>query len=134
MGIFDNAETVIINNKEVESIITSDGGVLYQKSSGEDSLLLTADKSIVQTGETATLTATALDQYNQPRSGVTLTVYQDGISKGTITTGSDGTANYLYSSAGIGDTTFCVSDGTIQSSTIVICDALFVDAIYKVFV
>ena len=128
MGIFDNAETVIINNKEVESIITSDGGVIYQKSSGEDSLLLTADKSIVQTGETATLTATALNQYNQPRSGVTLTVYQDGISKGTITTGIDGTANYLYSSAGIGDTTFCVSDGTIQSGTYTITDCLFYDS------
>lgn len=32
MTLFDNAKTVIINNKEVQSITTTNGGILYKKS------------------------------------------------------------------------------------------------------
>ncbi len=35
MSIFDNVDTVTINNKEVKSIITSNGAVLYQKADEE---------------------------------------------------------------------------------------------------
>lgn len=52
--MFTNAKTVMINNKEVQSIITSNGGVIYKNWK----LNLTSDKQIIQTGETATLTAT----------------------------------------------------------------------------
>lgn len=67
MGIFDDAKTVMIGNKEVQSIITSNGGVIYEKPSGW-SLTLTGDKSVMMTGETATLTAT-LTNNNVPQSG-----------------------------------------------------------------
>jgi len=35
MSIFDNVNTITINNKEVKSIITSNGAVLYQKADDE---------------------------------------------------------------------------------------------------
>lgn len=82
MGIFDDAKTVMIGNKEVQSIITSNGGVIYEKPSGW-SLTLTGDKSVITTGETATLTAT-LTNNNVPVSGET--IYFDGILNTTSTT------------------------------------------------
>ena len=57
MSIFDDAKTVMIGNKEVQSIITSNGGVIYEKPVGWE-LVLTGDKSVITIGETATLTAT----------------------------------------------------------------------------
>ena len=82
MGIFDDAKTVMIGNKEVQSIITSNGGVLYEKPQSW-SLSLTGDKSVMMTGETATLTAT-LTNNNVPVSGET--IYFDGILNSTSTT------------------------------------------------
>lgn len=35
MSIFDNVNTITINNKEVKSIVTSNGAVLYQKANDE---------------------------------------------------------------------------------------------------
>lgn len=67
MGFFDDVTSIVINNKEVQSIITSDGGVIYEKPSGWE-LVLTGDKSVMMTGETATLTAT-LTNNNVPQSG-----------------------------------------------------------------
>lgn len=67
MGIFDNAKTVMIGNKEVQSIITSNSGIIYEKPVGWE-LVLTGDKSVITTGETATLTAT-LTNGNVPQSG-----------------------------------------------------------------
>ena len=61
MSIFDNATQVMIGNKEVQSIITSNGGVLYEKQSGDNYLLtLTSDKDILSyyDNDSALLTAT----------------------------------------------------------------------------
>ena len=44
MGAFDNAKVVMINNKEVDSIKTNDGGVIYQRPT-----------NIVVTGDSVTL-------------------------------------------------------------------------------
>lgn len=73
MGIFDDAKTVMIGNKEVQSIITSNGGVIYEKPSGYN-LTLTADKSIIQTNELCTLSAT-LTNNNTPMAGETIFFY-----------------------------------------------------------
>lgn len=73
MGIFDDAKTVMIGNKEVQSIITSNGGVIYEKPSGYK-LTLTADKSIIQTNELCTLSAT-LTNNNTPMAGETIFFY-----------------------------------------------------------
>ena len=55
--MFTNAKTVIIGNKEVQSIVTSNGGVLYEKS-GNYALSLASDKNSLNNGETVILTAT----------------------------------------------------------------------------
>lgn len=59
--MFTNATNVMIGNKEVESIVTSDGGILYQKPSTDNyALSLSSDKNSISyaNSETATLTAT----------------------------------------------------------------------------
>lgn len=73
MGFFDEVDSIVINNKEVQSIISSDGGVIYEKSNGYE-LTLTSDKSIIQTGESATLSAT-LTNNNVPMAGETIFFY-----------------------------------------------------------
>ena len=60
-GIFDNAESVVINGNEVQSIIDSNGGVIYQKHLENNYLLtLTSDKDILSyyDNDSALLTAT----------------------------------------------------------------------------
>lgn len=54
--MFTNAKTVMIGEKEVQSIVTSNGGVLYQKPSGYV-LVLTCDKDTLNVNETVTFTA-----------------------------------------------------------------------------
>ena len=70
MGVFDNANSVIINNKEVQSIITSNGGVIYEKPIGYE-LVLSSNKSIIQSGESTTLSAT-LTENNVPMEEETI--------------------------------------------------------------
>ena len=41
MGVFDNATSVVIGNKEVQSIVLNDGGVLYEKPSGTPTMNIT---------------------------------------------------------------------------------------------
>lgn len=68
--LFDNAEQVIINDKEVKSIKTNEG-VIYER----PSLTLAGDKEIIQKDETLTLTATYTDYKGNGISGKTVTFY-----------------------------------------------------------
>lgn len=55
--MFTNAQTVVIDNKEVQSIVASNGGVLYEKPVN-NSLILSSNKNSVSSNETVTLSAT----------------------------------------------------------------------------
>ena len=68
--LFDNAEQVIINDKEVKSIKTNEG-VIYER----PSLSLTLDKSVIQKDESVTLTATYTDFKGNGIPGKTVTFY-----------------------------------------------------------
>lgn len=76
--MFTNAKTVLINNKEVQSIINSDGGIIYEKPS-EYELTLTSNNPIIQIGETATLSAT-LTYDGEGVSGETIVFYDSEIT------------------------------------------------------
>lgn len=56
-NIFDNAESVTIDNNEVQSIKDTDGGVLFEKQANPYSLELTGQASYT-VGDTATITGT----------------------------------------------------------------------------
>ena len=91
-----------------------------------DSIVLSGLKSVIQSGESNTLTATVLDEYGNGISGVTLDVYKNGSKVNHITSGDDGVATYNYSGTGIGDTTFYVAtqDSSIQSEIYVVEDCI----------
>ena len=78
--MFTNAKTVMIGNKEVKSIVTSNGGVLYERKGY--GLSLTSDKSSLSTNESATLTATLTNNYAPV---VNETIYFCGITSDTPT-------------------------------------------------
>ena len=89
-----------------------------------DSVSLSADKSILSyyDSESATLSATVLDQSSQPMSGVTVEFFNGSTSMGTADTNSSGVATKTYASTGAGDLSFTASVGTISSETYSIQD------------
>ena len=87
---------------------------------------LSADKSILSyaDSESATLSATVLDENDDPMEGVTVTFYNGSTSMGTADTNSSGVATKSYASTGAGDLSFTASVGTISSETYSIEDCL----------
>lgn len=91
---------------------------------------LTSDKSILSyaDSETATLTATVLDQFNQPMENETVSfAVVGGSTIGSDTTDSNGEATVSYSSEGTGDITVQASIGMIVSESYAIEDCVTYD-------
>ena len=94
-------------------------------------LSLTAGKQIlsyadVSSGnEYATLTATVLDDNDDPVSGATVELYKDSVLWDTLTTGSAGTVSKTYASAGVGDVEFYAECGSLVTETYTIRDAVY---------
>ena len=99
MGIFDNATSVVINNKEVQSIVrVSDGAVLYQKAASH-SYALGFSSATYQTDSSGDVTVSVtLTDNGVPVSGETVS-FSDGSSVYTGITNNSGVAtctlNYL---------------------------------------
>ena len=99
MGIFDNATSVVIGNKEVQSIVrVSDGAVLYQKAASH-SYALAFSSATYQTDSNGDVTVSVtLTDDGSPVSGQTVS-FSDGSSVYTGITNNSGVAtctlNYL---------------------------------------
>ena len=82
-----------------------------------DSVTLTASPSTITIAESSTLTATVLDENDDPISGRTVTFYDGQTSLGTDITDSDGEANYTFTSQTIATHTLTATcDGVTSSS------------------
>ena len=93
-----------------------------------DSIVVTANNPIIESGDTSVLTVTALDSNSQGVSGVSLDIYKGSSKVDTITTDSNGQGTYTYTGTGAGDVSFYATDGTILSETYSIEDCLFFDS------
>jgi len=93
-----------------------------------DSITLTADNPIIESGDTSVLTVTALDSNSQGVSGVSLDIYKGSSKVDTVTTGTGGTATYTYTGVGAGDVSFYATDGVIQSEIFVVEDCIVFDS------
>ena len=93
------------------------------------SISLTADKSILSyaDSESATLSATVLDEDSQAVEGATVEFFNGSTSMGTSTTNSSGVATKSYSSSGAGDLSFTASIGSLVSESFVIQDIYLYD-------
>ena len=105
--MFSNAESVYIDGKEVESIITADGGVLYQKKSGYD-LLLTCDKPILSLHDNDSCTVTGVLTLNgvpvQDETVDYSIMHNDTtLDSGSLMTDETGEITLDYASTGVGD-------------------------------
>ena len=94
-------------------------------------LTLTADKSILSyaDSESATLSATVLDQFDAPMSGETVEFFNGSTSMGTATTNASGVATKSYSSTGAGDLSFTAEVGSLVSEIFVITDIFLYDTL-----
>ena len=98
-------------------------------------LSLTAGKQIlsyadVSSGnEYATLTATVLDENDDPVEGATVELYKDNVLWDTLTTSSAGTVSKTYTSIGAGDVSFKAECGSLVTETFVITDIFYYDGL-----
>ena len=129
--MFSNAESVYINNKEVASIVTADGGVLYQKDSGYD-LLLTCDNPILSFNDGDACTLSGVLTFNGvvvPDEPIDYNIMHDGtvLDSGSLTTDDNGEINLNYIAAGVGDVDVVFSLRSLLQKTYVIHDAKYYD-------
>ena len=90
-----------------------------------DSIDLTGTKSILSyaDSEQSVLTATVLDENEDPIEGVDVNLYNGSTLWDTLTTGSDGTVSKTYTSQGSGDIVFTAEvDGTLLTKTYTVHD------------
>lgn len=124
-----------MNNKEIQSIVTSDNVVLYNINSPEyDAISLSSNKNILSyaNSESCTLSAQLTDNQSSVAiedETVTFTIYDandDSIITSLIgNTDSTGLADVFYSSNGIGDIYVKASVGNIISSEVYIEDCTY---------
>lgn len=93
------------------------------------SVSLVSDKSVLSSydGESTVLTATVLDEQNNPVRGVGVTFYKGLTSLGTVVTNSSGVATKTYNSVGDGLVVFSAEAKTVTSNNVQITDCLYVD-------
>jgi len=106
-------EVIIPVVEEPEPVVTSVGLV------GSKSVLSAYDS------DTCILTATVLDEEDNPMEGESVVFKQDGTTLATKQTNSNGVASYTYSAAGSGDVSFTASVGSIVSETYSVEDCIF---------
>ena len=96
MGIFDNATSVVIGNKEVQSIVrVSDGAVLYQKAASH-SYALAFSSATYQTDSNGDVTVSVtLTDNGVAVSGQSVS-FNDGTSVYTGNTNNNGVATLSY--------------------------------------
>lgn len=103
--MFTNVRNVIINNKRVKSIKLLNGsGALYIEPVIID---LSIDEQVIETGESATLTATLQDANGNTGVTINFEVYKDDWLVTTISgvTDNTGEATATYNSLGLGNVT-----------------------------
>ena len=95
------------------------------------SISLTGTKNILSyaDSESSVLTATVLDDNDDPVEGATVELYKDNVLWDTLTTGSAGTVSKTYTSAGIGDVGFTVECGSLVTERYSLQDCLRYNAL-----
>ena len=121
-AVFEGSSTYSSVTSSTGSIVVSDVPTPVVTS-----VSLSADKSILSyaDSESATLSATVLDDNDDPMEGVTVTFYNGSTSMGTADTNSSGIATKTYASTGAGDLSFTASVGTISSEIYELEDCFF---------
>ena len=106
-------EVIIPVAEEPEPVVSSVGLV------GSKSVLSAYDR------DTCILTATVLDEEDNPMEGESVVFKQGSTTLATKQTNSSGVASYTYSAAGSGDVSFTASVGSIVSGTYSVSDVYF---------
>lgn len=135
---FDNLVNSISNRNTIKTITlvpyseNPDGVICYTNDDSStpipvvNSVTLSTDKTILSAfdSENVNLTATVLDNNNQPLSDISVEFFKDNTSLGSVDTNNNGVATKIYSAIGSGELTFkAVVDNIEDELTIV--DAKF---------
>lgn len=117
MGLFDNASIVAINNKLVQSIVTSDGGVLYEKTDMA-SLSIDVPLNLVYS-DAFSITGALTDVHGDGISGETVDLYVGDTLVDSTTTDSNGEYEFTQTPVSAGTHSFQVkyAGNTSYSST-----------------
>lgn len=122
MGIFDNAKSLTIDNKDVK-MLKLDGATVFRIIDGIE---LTSDKTVLSyyDSDSCTLSAQLVDCEGNPmlESGKTIEFFKDNVSIGTATTNSNGIATKTINSNNEGTITFKAEYNSFTSNNITIED------------
>lgn len=107
-GVGAGSVTITVSSNNVSNAVT----ITDNQSGGStpSSISISATKDVLSAyhGDTCTLTATVLDNNNNPCSGETVTFKNGSTVLGTDTTDANGKAEYIYVATGVGDVTITV--------------------------
>ena len=92
-----------------------------------DSVSLSSDVSILSAydSDTATLTATVLDEDNQAIPNVSVEFFKDNTSLGSVNTNNNGIATKTYSADGSGDVSITAECESVTSTSVSIEDCIY---------
>lgn len=118
--------TLVPYSQNPNGVICYDGGVAPVVID-VDSVSLTSNKSIISYigSESATLTATVLDENDNGISDVVVEFFKNASSIGTATTNSNGVATKTYSANGDGDLSITAECESVTSTSINIEDCIY---------
>lgn len=124
--------TLVPYSENPNGVICYDGGDAPTPTPVQvvDSVTLSSDVSILSAydSDTATLTATVLDEDNQAIPNVSVEFFKGSDSLGTSTTNNNGVATKSYSANGDGDLSITAECDGITSSSLTIEDCIYYDA------
>ena len=116
----------LLNNVLLDRVFVDENGDLVIGTTIAG-MLLSANKNIIQSNETSTLTATAYDAYSDIVIDQPLQLYKDDTLVGIFNTNNNGQIQYTYTGDGSGKHNFIVRNGRFVSEPCNIIDALFFD-------
>ena len=124
-AVFEGSSTYDSVTSSTGSIVVSDVPTPVPAS-----ITLTGTKSILSyaDSESSVLTATVLDDNDDPVEGVSVDLYKDSVLWDTLTTGSAGTVSKTYTSAGVGDVGFTAECGSLVTESFVVQDIFLYDS------
>lgn len=132
-GLMSKEDKVKLNNIDLDKI--QDGATyvsidddlnLYIGYDPITDILLTSDKSVIQSGQTATLTSTAKNG-NALLEGVPISFYAGNDYLGSAVTNSNGIGTFSYTGTGAGSKQITAKGGSVQSEPYSVLDCIFYD-------
>lgn len=126
-GLMSSEDKVKVNNL-ITYMSVDDNLNFYIGYDPIESVAVTSNKEVIQSGQEAILTATTKTTNNQLLEGVPIEFYSGNTLLGNGVTNSNGVATYTYTGNGIGEKQFTAKGGKVVSTPYEVLDCIINDS------